>query len=136
MNSSSGFWSAFGQHRRELFTSVSFVTLRPKRRASLSNSLRRAQAADLLLGVNEVLDLVAGPRGGDEVPASRGSACARRRRDFHDVAVPQPGAERNHLAVHPRADALMADVGVDRVGEIHGRRVAWKRLHFPFGVKI
>ena len=51
-----------------------------------------------------------------------------RREDFDDVAVAQPRAERHHLAVDPCADALVADVGVNRVGEIDRRRIARKRL--------
>ena len=37
-------------------------------------------------------------------------------------------AQRHHVAVHLRADALMADVGVDGVGEIDRRGAARQRL--------
>ena len=51
------------------------------------------------------------------------------RDDLDDVAVLQARAERHHLAVDARADALMADVGVNRVGEVDRRRAARQRLH-------
>ena len=54
---------------------------------------------------------------------------ARRRHHLDDVAVAQARAERHHLAVDARADALVPDVGVDRVGEVDRRRVARQRLH-------
>ena len=53
--------------------------------------------------------------------------------DLDDVAVPQARAQRHHLAVDARADALVADVGVDRVGEVDRRRVARQRLHLALG---
>ena len=75
---------------------------------------------------------------------SRLGLCPGGRDDLDDVAVAQAGAERHHLAVHPRADALVADVGVDGVGEVHRRRVARERLHLAlrredvdlFGVEL
>ena len=51
--------------------------------------------------------------------------------DLDDVAVAQARAQRHHLAVDARADALVADVGVDGVGEIDRRRAARKRLDLP-----
>src|SRR5215210_5229402 len=53
---------------------------------------------------------------------------ARSGQDLDDVAVAKSGAERHHLAVDAGADALVADVGVDRVGEVDGCRVARERL--------
>ena len=41
----------------------------------------------------------------------------------------QPRAQRHHLAVDARADALVADVGVNRVREVDRRRAARQRLH-------
>ena len=38
--------------------------------------------------------------------------------------------ERHDAPVHLRAHAAVADVGVDRVGEIDGRRVARQHDHF------
>ena len=38
-------------------------------------------------------------------------------------------AQRHHAAVDARADALVADVGVNRVREVHRRRSARQRLH-------
>ena len=53
----------------------------------------------------------------------------RLRDDLDDVAVLQPRAQRHHLAVDARADALVADVGVDAVGEVDGGRAARQRSH-------
>ena len=55
-----------------------------------------------------------------------------RRHDLDDVAVPEPRAKRHHLAVHACPDALVADVGVDRIGKIDGRGIAGERLDLPF----
>ena len=65
----------------------------------------------------------------DEVQPVAARLVARRRDHLDDVAVAQARAQRHHLAVDARADALVADVGVDRVGEVHRRRVARQRLH-------
>ena len=102
---------------------------RPKRRASFSNSLRPSSMlltfssawmkCLILLRARDVPTMFSQsrlglwPGGGD---------------DLDDVAVAQPGAQRHHLAVDARADALMADVGVNRVGEVDRRRVARQRL--------
>ena len=61
---------------------------------------------------------------------SRLGLCPAGRDDLDDVAVAEPRPQRHHLAVHPRADTLVADVGVNRVGEVDRRRVARQRLHF------
>ena len=50
------------------------------------------------------------------------------RQDLDDVAVGEPRAQRHHAAVDARADALVADVGVDEVREVHRRRAARQRL--------
>ena len=89
------------------------------------------EAALLLLGVDVVLDLVARPRGDDEVQPVAARMMPGRGDNLHDVAVAEARAQRHHLAVDPRADALMADVGVDGVREVDRRRVARKRLHLP-----
>ncbi len=41
--------------------------------------------------------------------------------DLHRLPVAQRGLQRHHLAVDARAAAAVADVGVQRVGEVHGR---------------
>ena len=48
--------------------------------------------------------------------------------DLDDVAVLELVAQRHHLAVHPGPDALVADLGVDGVGEVDGRRAAGQHL--------
>jgi hypothetical protein len=55
------------------------------------------------------------------------------RHDLHDVSVLESIPEWHHLAVDPSAYALVADVGVDGVGEINGSRASWKRLDLPLG---
>src|SRR5512138_2432978 len=40
------------------------------------------------------------------------------------VTVSQLGAQRHQLAVDLRRDAAVADVGVNRIGEVHGRGAA------------
>ena len=85
-----------------------------------------------LLEPDQVLDLVAGVRGDDEVQPVAARLVAGLRDDFDDVAVFEAGAERHHLAVDARADALVADVGVNRVGEVDRRRAARKRLDLAF----
>ncbi len=88
------------------------------------------EAARLLLGVDEVLDLVARARRDGEVQPVAARLVPGLREDLDDVAVGEPRAERHHAAVDARADALVADVGVDGVGEVHRRRAARQRLHF------
>ena len=85
-----------------------------------------------LFALNEVLDLAARPRGDDEVEPVSARLVAAVGHDLDDVAVAQAGAERHHLAVHARADALMADVSVNGVGEIDRRGAARKGFHLPF----
>ena len=84
----------------------------------------------LLLGVDEMLDLVPRSRGGDEIQPVAAWLVPRRRQDLDDVAVAQPGTERDHLSVDPGADALMSDVGMNRVGKIDRRRVTRQRFDF------
>ena len=95
----------------------------------LASELDRAR---LLFRVNQVLDLVARARRRGEVEPVTARPVPGLRDDFDDVAVLEARAERHDLAVHPRADALMADIGVNRVGKIDGRRAAWQRLHQTF----
>src|SRR6266508_970613 len=85
--------------------------------------------ARFLLRMNQVLDLVAGARGGDESEPVAARFVRRLRDDLDDVAVLEARAERHHLAVDAGADALMADVGVNRVGEIDRRGAARQRFH-------
>src|SRR5207302_9097776 len=55
----------------------------------------------------------------------------RRGDDLDDVALAQRVAERHELAVHLRTDAALADLRVDRVGEVDRRGAFRERLHVP-----
>src|SRR6266702_7719960 len=52
--------------------------------------------------------------------------------DFHDIAAGDFMAQRNHLAVHFCADALVADFGVHHVCKIDGSSAARKLQHAAF----
>src|SRR5206468_12241309 len=68
-------------------------------------------------------DLVAGPSRPHELePVTRGTAALLGGQRLDDVTAAQLVVERDDLAVHLRPDAAVADVGVDRVGEVEGRR--------------
>ena len=49
--------------------------------------------------------------------------------DLHRVAVLQLVAQRHELAVHPRAGAVVPDLGVDAVGEVDHRRARREVQH-------
>src|SRR5215471_4918744 len=78
----------------------------------------------LLLAGEELADLVARPRRGDErEPVARGTARGGLAgEDFDVVAAAKPIVERDDPAVHLRADGAVADVRVDGVGEVDRRR--------------
>ncbi len=50
----------------------------------------------------------------------------RRSDDLHVVAIAQLGAQRHQLVVDLDGDAMVADVGMHRVSEIHGSGAAWQ----------
>ena len=102
---------------------------RRQRQALGAQRLRQhllAQALRLLLlhVLQVVPDLGARPAGADEVEPGRVRARVRRADDLDDVAALQLGAQRHRLAVDVGRDAVVADVGVDRVGEVDRRRAA------------
>ena len=88
-----------------------------------------AQAARLLLlhVLQVVPDLGARAAGAHEVEPGRVRARVRRADDLDHVAALQLGAQRHRLAVDVGGDAVVADVGVDRVGEVDRRRAARQR---------
>ena len=76
-----------------------------------------------LLALEPGPDLLAGVAGPDDVqPVARRSVLALGRDDLDDVAVLEPVVERDEPVVDLGADAAMADVGVDPVGEVERRR--------------
>ena len=87
----------------------------------------------LLLPLQVVLDLVPGAGGDDEVEPVTARLVPGLRDDLDDVAILERGAQRHHAAVHARAHALVADVGVDRVGEVDGGGAPGQRLDLALG---
>src|SRR5688572_31460874 len=86
-------------------------------------------APNTLLSLQDVPDLAAGARRDDETEPVAARLVAGLRDDLDDVAVLQARAERNHPPVDAGADALIADVGVNGVGEIDGGCSARQRSH-------
>ena len=81
------------------------------------------------LGLEPLLDLVAGARRlHRREPVARGAALALGREDLHPVAGLQLVVQRHDLAVHARADAAVADLGVHLVGEVQRRGPRGERL--------
>ncbi len=70
-----------------------------------------------------MLDLVAGARALDEGEPVAAGLVIFLRDDFDDVAGAQLGAQRHHAAVDLGADAGVADLGVNGVGEVDRRAV-------------
>ena len=85
-----------------------------------------------LVEMNPLANLAARARGVNKrEPVARGRV-ALLRDDFDHVAIGERVTQRNHLAIHFRAGALVADFGVDRVGEINRRGAARKDHHASF----
>ena len=79
-------------------------------------------------------DLVARPGGlHQRQPVAGGAALALGGEDLHDVARAQLVVQRDDLAVDLGADAAVADVGVDLVGEVQRGRARRQRLDLPLG---
>ncbi len=111
--------------------SSSVFGLRSKRRASFSNRRRpsstlRARSSPC----STCLILLRARDVDDERQPVAARLVPRLRHDLDDVAVLQARAQRHHAAVDARADALVADVGVDAVREVDRRRAARQRPHF------
>ena len=78
-----------------------------------------------------LLDLRAGPLAGDEAqPVAAGAGVlGPRDQDLADVAVGELAVEGHQPPVDAGPDAAVADLGVDRVGEIDRRRALRQRDH-------
>ena len=76
-----------------------------------------------------MLDLVARARGDREVQPVAARLVRGVADDLDDVAVLEARAQRHHAPVDARADALVADVGVNRVGEVDRGRPLGQHLH-------
>ncbi|CVM75995.1 Uncharacterised protein [Streptococcus pneumoniae] len=80
-----------------------------------------------------VTDLGPGPRRDHEaqpIPA-RPRVLGARGEDLHGVAVAERRGQRDELVVDPGADGAVADVGVDGVGEVHGRGAGRQGADLP-----
>ena len=95
----------------------------------LEDALAELERPRLLLALDVVADLLQRPRRRRVAEPVAARLVPGLRHDLDDVAVLQVRAQRHHRAVDAGADALMADVGVDRVGEVDGRGAARQRLH-------
>ena len=110
-----------------------------RRQAGLVEVLLQQLAAGVLgvvarLGLEPGLDLVAGAGRLDQrEPVARRAALALGGEDLDDVARLQLVVQRHDLAVDPRADAAVADVGVDLVGEVQRRGAGGERLDLALG---
>jgi hypothetical protein len=80
-----------------------------------------------LLGVDDAADARARLAGDDEAFPLRVRRAAARGDDLDLVAILERRAQRLDLAVDLRADALVADLAVHLVGEVHRRRAARQR---------
>ncbi len=79
-----------------------------------------------LVQIDPVADFTARMRRLNETEPIAARRVAFLRENFDDIAIHDFVAQRDHLAVHFCADALVADFGVDGVGEIDGRGAARK----------
>ena len=110
-----------------------------RRQALLAQVLLEQVAAGVLgvlarLRLEPLPDLVARARRLDHrQPVARGAALALGGEDLDDVAAAQLVVQRHDLAVHARADAAVADLGVHLVGEVQRRRAGGERLDLALG---
>ena len=108
-------------------------------RPGLVEVLLQQRAAGVLgvlarLLLEPLLDLVARARGLDHgQPVARRAALALARQHLDDVAGLQRVVERDDLAVDLRADAAVAELGVDLVGEVQRRGARGQRLDLALG---
>ena len=89
-----------------------------RRQGLLEHALAEHRRLALLQRFEEVPDARARLAGADEVEPRRIGARRRRRHDLDLIAVLELGSQRHQLVVDPRRSAMVADVGVHRVGEI------------------
>jgi len=90
-------------------------------------------------GFFALLSLISGgfcfsPRRINEAEPIAAGFVAFLRENFDDVAASDFVAQRNHLAIHFRADALVADFGVDHVSKSTGVAPRGSSSTRPLGV--
>jgi hypothetical protein len=74
-------------------------------------------------------------RGDDEAQPVAARPARHVGQDLDDVAGAQGRAQRHQPAVDARAGAVVAEVGVDAIGEVERRRAAGKAKTSPLGEK-
>ena len=97
----------------------------------LQEVLSEGHALFPFLGLDPVPDLGYGP-GGDHIlqPVLAGMV-SRLGDDLDRIAVLELIFQRHDVPVHLGPDALVADIRMDAVGKIDGRRPLRKGLHIP-----
>ena len=94
-------------------------------RLALEELAPEGERAGALLDLEPLVDLGARAGGLDELEPVAARVLGGRGDDLDDVALLQRVAQRHELAVDLGADAVVADVGVDGVGEVdRGRALA------------
>ena len=88
-----------------------------------------------LFHVDPVANFAFGVGGLDEAEPIAIGMMALLRKNFDHIAAGDFVAQRNHLAVHFCAGALMADFGMNGVSKIDGCCAAWQFQHSAFGRK-
>src|SRR5208337_4504695 len=86
-----------------------------------------------LVDIEPVLDLVAGARGLDDGEPVAAGLVSGLGDDFDDVAGMQLVAQGNHSSVDLGAGATVANLGVNRVGEVDGRGLARQDQNLALG---
>ena len=84
-----------------------------------------------LVQIDPLTNLAARPRRAHKAEPVTTGGVAVLGDNFDDVAIRQGMAQRHHLSVDLGADALVADRGVNGVGEIHRRGATRQRHHLP-----
>src|SRR5204862_906522 len=106
----------FGREFRELLALEQRLRIQNEApRLLLEQPPAELDAPLALLTLQDVLDLAARTRADGKCQPVAARPVTRLRDDLDDVTVLQAGAKRHHFAVHARADALVADVGVNHV---------------------
>ena len=86
-----------------------------------------------LVDVEPMLDLVAGAGGLDDAEPVAAGLVSGLGDDFDDVAGVEPVAQRDHASVDLGSGAVVADFGVNGVGEVDRGGLARQDQNLPFG---
>jgi len=94
-------------------------------------SIARSRSLSLMMW----LDFVAGPGGLDDGEPVFAGRVACLRHDVDNIAIAEDIAERHDAPVNLGAHACIANLRVNRVGEIDGTGAGGQRITRPLGVK-